>query len=103
MRTWTVPLLVAAVLAGCASRPAAAAAGGGAAAALPAASGGAAGAAAGATDAGAAAQRAASTLAVERQWLAAWFKGTPVVVAQRPDGALVVDVPRQFCSPGHER
>ena len=40
---------------------------------------------------------AASTLAVERQWLASWFKGTPVVVAQRPDGAVVVDVPREFC------
>jgi outer membrane protein OmpA-like peptidoglycan-associated protein len=46
---------------------------------------------------------AASTLAVERQWLASWFKGTPVVVAQRPDGAVVVDVPREFCfDPGHD-
>jgi outer membrane protein OmpA-like peptidoglycan-associated protein len=46
-----------------------------------------------------AAQRtaAASTLAIERQWLAAWFKGTPVVIAQRPDGAVVVEVPREFC------
>jgi len=45
----------------------------------------------------------ASTLAVERQWLASWFKGTPVVVAQRPDGAVVVDVPREFCfEPGHD-
>ena len=45
----------------------------------------------------------ASTLAVERQWLASWFKGTPVVVAQRPDGAVVVDVPREFCfDPGHD-
>ncbi|MEP7140532.1 MAG: hypothetical protein ABI745_12940 [Caldimonas sp.] len=40
---------------------------------------------------------AASTLAVERQWLAAWFKGTPVVIAQRPNGAVTVDVPREFC------
>ena len=46
---------------------------------------------------------AASTLAVERQWLASWFKGTPVVVAQRPDGAVVVDVPREFCfEPGRD-
>lgn len=52
-----------------------------------------------------AAQRtaAASTLAVERQWLAAWFKGTPVVVAQRANGAVVVEVPRQFCfEPGQD-
>ena len=46
---------------------------------------------------------AASTLAVERQWLASWFKGTPVVVAQRPDGAVTVDVPREFCfDPGRD-
>jgi len=46
---------------------------------------------------------AASTLAIERQWLASWFKGTPVVVAQRPDGAVVVDVPREFCfDPGRD-
>ena len=25
-----------------------------------------------------------------------WFKGTPVVVAQRQDGAVIVDVPREF-------
>ena len=46
---------------------------------------------------------AASTLAIERQWLASWFKGTPVVVAQRPDGAVVVEVPREFCfDPGRD-
>ena len=46
---------------------------------------------------------AASTLAVERQWLASWFKGTPVVVAQHQDGAVVVDVPREFCfDPGRD-
>ena len=46
---------------------------------------------------------AASTLAVERQWLASWFKGTPVVVAQRQDGAVVIDVPREFCfDPGRD-
>ena len=45
----------------------------------------------------------ASTLAVERQWLATWFKGTPVVIAQRPNGAVVVDVPREFCfEPGKD-
>ncbi len=46
---------------------------------------------------------AASTLAVERQWLAAWFKGTPVVIAQHPSGAVTVDVPRTFCfEPGQD-
>jgi outer membrane protein OmpA-like peptidoglycan-associated protein len=46
---------------------------------------------------------AASTLAVERQWLASWFKGTPVVVAQLANGAVVVDVPREFCfEPGQD-
>ena len=38
-----------------------------------------------------------ASLAVERQWLASWFKGTPVVVAQGNDGAVTVEVPRQFC------
>jgi len=46
---------------------------------------------------------AAAKLAVERQWLASWFKGTPVVIGQRPDGALFVDVPREFCfEPGRD-
>lgn len=46
---------------------------------------------------------AASTLAVERQWLSSWFKGTPVVIAQRPNGAVVVEVPREFCfDPGQD-
>ncbi len=47
----------------------------------------------------ASAQRTAivSSLAVERQWLSSWFKGTPVVVAQGNDGAVMVEVPRQFC------
>jgi len=46
---------------------------------------------------------AAAKLAVERQWLASWFKGTPVVIAQRPDGAVVIDVPREFCfDPGRD-
>lgn len=46
---------------------------------------------------------AASTLSVERQWLGSWFKGTPVVVAQRPSGSVVVEVPREFCfDPGKD-
>lgn len=36
-------------------------------------------------------------LAVERQWLGSWFKGTPVRIGQRNDGAVTVDVPREFC------
>jgi outer membrane protein OmpA-like peptidoglycan-associated protein len=39
----------------------------------------------------------AEALAVERQWLQAWFRGTPVRVGQRSDGAVTVDVPREFC------
>lgn len=40
---------------------------------------------------------AAAALAVERTWLASWFRGTPVSIAQRGDGAVTVDVPREFC------
>jgi uncharacterized protein YceK len=40
---------------------------------------------------------AAEALAVERQWLQSWFRGTPVLVAQRKDGAVTIDVPREFC------
>lgn len=39
----------------------------------------------------------ASALTVERQWLASWFRGTPVVIGQRNDGAVTVVVPREFC------
>ena len=39
----------------------------------------------------------ASTLAIERQWLDSWFRGTPVRIAQRADGVLAIDVPREFC------
>ena len=44
-------------------------------------------------------QRAAAPaqLAVEQQWLSAWFKGTPVRIRQGEDGALTIDVPREFC------
>ncbi len=40
---------------------------------------------------------AASALAVERQWLASWFDKTPVVIGQRSDGAVTIDVPSNFC------
>ena len=40
---------------------------------------------------------AVEALVVERQWLESWFKGTPVRIAQRPDGAIDIDVPREFC------
>ncbi len=36
-------------------------------------------------------------LAIEQQWLQDWFRGTPVRVAQRSDGTLAIDVPREFC------
>jgi outer membrane protein OmpA-like peptidoglycan-associated protein len=42
----------------------------------------------------------ASTLSAERLWLQSWFKGTPVRVAQQRDGAVSVDVPREFCFDG---
>jgi hypothetical protein len=44
-------------------------------------------------------QRAAlpAALATERQWLQQWFEGTPVLIAQRNDGAVTIDVPREFC------
>jgi outer membrane protein OmpA-like peptidoglycan-associated protein len=90
-------LLAAALLAGCASTPPGAApaeAVPGQAAAPPAAA---------ASSIPERRTAAASSLAVERQWLASWFKGTPVVVAQRSDGAVTVDVPREFCfDPGRD-
>ncbi len=39
----------------------------------------------------------AEALATEQRWLQSWFKGTPVLIAQRGDGTLAVDVPREFC------
>lgn len=39
--------------------------------------------------------RVASPLAVERDWLQSWFRGTPVVITQREDGPLNVYVPLQ--------
>lgn len=44
-------------------------------------------------------QRAAvpAALAVERQWLQSWFQGTPVLIVQRTDGTVGVEVPREFC------
>lgn len=39
----------------------------------------------------------AELLAIEQRWLQEWFRGTPVRIAQRSDGSLAVDVPREFC------
>lgn len=39
----------------------------------------------------------AAALAVERQWLGSWFRGTPVSIEQRHDGAVTIEVPREFC------
>ena len=39
----------------------------------------------------------AEGLATEQRWLQSWFKGTPVLIAQRDEGTLAVDVPREFC------
>jgi len=94
----TAGLLAAALLAGCASAPRPGAAPSqappGQAAAPPAAA---------ASSVPERRTAAASSLAVERQWLASWFKGTPVVVAQHSDGAVTVDVPREFCfDPGRD-
>lgn len=36
-------------------------------------------------------------LTAERQWLQAWFKDTPVRIAQRQDGAVTVEVPSTYC------
>lgn len=38
-----------------------------------------------------------SSLAVERQWLQAWFEGTPVRITQRSEAAFTIDVPRDYC------
>ena len=37
------------------------------------------------------------TLGTERDWLLSFFTGTPVVIEQRSDGLLGVEVPREFC------
>ncbi len=105
MKTGTLPLLAALVLAGCASGPAPTSSptSSGSASAAPASSAQAPVAPAPPPTPAQQRTAAASTLAVERQWLASWFKGTPVVVAQRQDGAVVVDVPREFCfDPGRD-
>lgn len=70
------------LLAGCASPPAPSRAGG------PAAGG--------AAPAPAPTARPLS-LESERHWLQSWFDGTPVQIALRSDGALAVEVPRDFC------
>lgn len=38
-----------------------------------------------------------AALAVERQWLQSWFKGTPVRIEQRSESAFTIDVPRDYC------
>ena len=38
-----------------------------------------------------------AALDTERQWLQAWFKDTPVRIAQRDESAVTVDVPLEFC------
>ncbi len=50
------------------------------------------------------AARPAASLATERDWLQSWFGGTPVVIAQQADGAVTIDVPREFCfDPGRSQ
>ena len=39
----------------------------------------------------------AAALSVEQRWLESWFRGTPVTIAQRDDGALAIEVPSEFC------
>ena len=36
-------------------------------------------------------------LAVERQWLQSWFKGTPVRIEQRSTSAFEIEVPLAYC------
>jgi len=43
-----------------------------------------------------AAERGQNPLAVERDWLRSWFDGTPVLINQRDDGPLSVEVPLAF-------
>lgn len=38
-----------------------------------------------------------AALAVERQWLQSWFKGTPVRIEQRSESAFSIEVPRDYC------
>jgi len=47
--------------------------------------------------AGTTAPKPTTSLSVERQWLQSWFGGTPVVIDQRDDGPVNVEVPREFC------
>lgn len=39
-----------------------------------------------------------AALAVERQWLQSWFQGTPVLIGQRDDGAVSVEVHKHLLS-----
>jgi outer membrane protein OmpA-like peptidoglycan-associated protein len=38
----------------------------------------------------------ASALTTERAWLQSWFTGTPVAITQQNQGAVSVEVPREF-------
>ncbi len=38
-----------------------------------------------------------TALAVERQWLQSWFKGTPVRIEQSSEAAFSIEVPREYC------
>lgn len=40
--------------------------------------------------------RGPQALAVERDWLRSWFDGTPVLINQRDDGPLTLEVPLAF-------
>ncbi|WP_418320199.1 hypothetical protein [Piscinibacter sakaiensis] len=45
-----------------------------------------------------------AALSAERQWLQSWFDGTPVLIVQRGDGAIGIDVPIDFCfDPGQSK
>lgn len=40
---------------------------------------------------------APAALVTERRWLQSWFEGTPVGITQGRDGAVNIEVPREFC------
>lgn len=45
----------------------------------------------------------AQALAVEQRWLLSWFGGTPVRITRQGDGAVHIEVPREFCfEPGRD-
>jgi outer membrane protein OmpA-like peptidoglycan-associated protein len=68
-----------------------------AATALPAPNPANAGTNAGTNAAPQAATKRTGPLSGERQWLQSWFVGTPVVITELSDGAVSIEVPREFC------